>query len=111
MRELWIMLRMVANNKNKQQQEPQQQQQEGFYRLIHKTYQSMREVVNRTEAPVIMQQFGDEMAGRIKLPADASDPLSLVWIYAHVAKLSGYNSTGCWDADFSRVIIHDFITF
>lgn len=38
----------------------------------------------------------------VQLPT--KDPLAVVWLITHLAKLSGYNTTGVWDKNFQRVL-------
>lgn len=40
---------------------------------------------------------------RLQMPA--KDPLALVWLFAHLSRLSGFSQTGMWDRNFSRVTL------
>jgi len=51
--------------------------------------------------PIFCQTFNETK--RLKLPS--KDPSAVLWLFVHLSKLSGYNQTGTWDANFSRVFI------
>lgn len=40
-----------------------------------------------------------------KIKMSSKDPLAIVWLFAHLSRLSGFSQTGTWDRNFSRVCI------
>lgn len=50
----------------------------------------------------ILPNFSDTR--QTKMPS--KDPLALVWLFTHLARLSGFSQTGYWDKNYSRV---DFV--
>ena len=84
-RELWFMLQMMMKTKS------------SFHSFILQRYQSMIENTTLT--------FCQDLKEAKRLQLSSKDPLTLLWICTHISKLSGFNLSGTWDSNFSRVSI------
>lgn len=67
----------------------------GVFLFILKRFQSLQEAPLLTFCPTFLE------TRKLQLPS--KDPLALVWLLVHLAKLSGFSLTGVWDKDYSRV--------